>query len=882
MMSPDPKLVAALDAGCLVVTANHRLARTLRNEYALAMRERGVSAWHTPRILEWHNWINSCWSKTRGDAPAEVLLSEAQAASIWEQIIAADANIQGGRRLARSARKAWRLMHEWRIPYAELKDYANPDSQSLAGWISSYEKYLTERGWVDPLMLDRRIDCDPAAGDIWLAGFFELNPSQKFLLDKFRAAGVNVSTLARAVAGSTCELRVCADPEQELIAAATWAVDRLRKHADQSLGIIVPRLAQQQDVVERIFARLLQPGENLPGADAKRMVFHLSAGRPSLEQPLLKDALLALQLVIRGLDSHELSRFLRSPYFQTGTSLWQRSRLDVAFRSRWMEAASPANIAWQCGDKENLKILREQMQALQKLRPGDRHAEPAAWVGEFSGWLGRLGWPGERSLGSHEYQATAHWNKLLNELGKVGAVTGALSALQTLERLRSLASNTLFQPKAVAAPVQVMGMLEAAGSNFDAVWICALDDASFPAAPEPAPLIPVKLQKKYGLPDATAERAIEFADRQIGDLGRSAPDVVLSWARTVEDEPRRVSPLLKKLSGETGKPLVAMEQQSLAANPLARDLLASETESLDDFTGPPISGSDRQRGGSGIFTDQSQCPFRAFATVRLGAENLETPEPGISPQLKGHLAHQALEFLWRELKDLQSLLACPGGKLETLIGDGFDRAWELRKSETMLFGDGVRQLEKDRQRKLILRLLDYEKTRVADFRVLQTEELVLAEVGGLPIGIKIDRVDELLDDGRRLIIDYKTGKDRALDSLGERPFKPQLAVYAVGSSDALAGVCIARLNAESCVYDGILADAVLAPAAKEYSGSRRSGEETRSWDELLAAWKRRLAVLGEAFRAGDARTDPMRGACNYCHLSAACRILEYPDPGERS
>ena len=106
----------------------------------------------------------------------------------------------------------------------------------------------------------------------------------------------------------------------------------------------------------------------------------------------------------------------------------------------------------------------------------------------------------------------------------------------------------------------------------------------------------------------------------------------------------------------------------------------------------------------------------------------------------------------------------------------------------MLFGDGVRQLEKDRQRKLILQLLDYEKTRVADFRVLQTEELVLAEVGGLTIGIKIDRVDELLDDGRRLIIDYKSGKDRALDSLGERPFKPQLAVYAVGSNDALAGV----------------------------------------------------------------------------------------------
>jgi RecB family exonuclease len=250
--------------------------------------------------------------------------------------------------------------------------------------------------------------------------------------------------------------------------------------------------------------------------------------------------------------------------------------------------------------------------------------------------------------------------------------------------------------------------------------------------------------------------------------------------------------------------------------------------------------------------------------------------------LKGDLAHKTLEYLWRQLKDQQNLLGCAQSKLETLINDGFDRAWEARKSETMLFGDGLRQLEKSRQQKLILRLLEYEKTRTAEFRVVQTEELVDAEVGGLTIGMKIDRVDVLRDDGRHLIIDYKTGKDKAADSLGERPFKPQLAVYAVGSQKELAGVCIARLNAESCDYDGILADAVLAPKAKKYRGSGRSGEKTTDWDELLHAWRQRLDALGAAFRAGDARTDPLRGACNYCDLSAACRILDYPTQGERS
>ena len=328
--------------------------------------------------------------------------------------------------------------------------------------------------------------------------------------------------------------------------------------------------------------------------------------------------------------------------------------------------------------------------------------------------------------------------------------------------------------------------------------------------------------------------------------------------------------------------MVATEQETQAANPVALSLLASTTESLDDFIGPPLVEVGRQKGGSAIFTHQSQCPFRAFALVRLAAEGLETPEPGISPRLKGDLAHKALEHLWQQFKDRDGLTNYPDSELESLIGDSFEVAWEATKSETMLIGDGIRQIEKNRQLKLIIRLLDYERTRFIDFRVMQAEELVEAEVGGLTIGMKIDRVDELVGDGRRLLIDYKTGKDRATESLGERPHRPQLAVYAIGATEPLAGVCIARLNAESCDYDSILADPVLAPNAKAYSGNRRFDEETTNWDELMFAWRRRLNVLGEAFRAGDARTDPTPKACEYCHLSAACRILEYDNQGNRS
>ena len=41
-----------------------------------------------------------------------------------------------------------------------------------------------------------------------------------------------------------------------------------------------------------------------------------------------------------------------------------------------------------------------------------------------------------------------------------------------------------------------------------------------------------------------------------------------------------------------------------------------------------------------------------------------------------------------------------------------------------------------------------------------------------------------------------------------------------------------------------------------------------------------MAGLIGAFLAGDARVDPAAGACEYCHLSALCRIGPHPDAAE--
>jgi hypothetical protein len=51
-----------------------------------------------------------------------------------------------------------------------------------------------------------------------------------------------------------------------------------------------------------------------------------------------------------------------------------------------------------------------------------------------------------------------------------------------------------------------------------------------------------------------------------------------------------------------------------------------------------------------VFQYQAACPFRAFVELRLGAEDLEVPVPGLDARQRGTLIHAALEVFWTEVR----------------------------------------------------------------------------------------------------------------------------------------------------------------------------------------------------------------------------------------
>jgi RecB family exonuclease len=161
--------------------------------------------------------------------------------------------------------------------------------------------------------------------------------------------------------------------------------------------------------------------------------------------------------------------------------------------------------------------------------------------------------------------------------------------------------------------------------------------------------------------------------------------------------------------------------------------------------------------------------------------------------------------------------------------------------------------------------------------VLATEDQRRIEIGGVSLNARLDRVDET-GDGRRIVIDYKTGKASPGAMLGARPDEPQLPLYVVGAEPDAAAVAFAQVRAGEMRFSAIARDDDLLPGARAFSSSRYASRHG-SWQDVAAAWRADLARIGAGFVAGEAQVDPKQypNTCRLCEVKPFCRIYERLD-----
>ncbi|HLX80884.1 MAG TPA: PD-(D/E)XK nuclease family protein [Burkholderiales bacterium] len=835
------RLAAGHAAGITVVTPNRRLAQVLKAEFDRFQAGKGLAVWEDADILPLEAFILRGYEDALyADASKELpmLLSEAQSRALWEEAIRASrwsGALLDVPQTAASAQRAWQTAQEWRIAGALEKFDGTEDTRAFADWARAYQRRLQKDGLVDASLL---WDFEFRKPELLVAYAFDIVPEQvKIFLNQFEFLDCSPEKRqGHAVKTSF------ASPREELESAARWARARLEE-GKKHIGVVVPDLKLRRREVARVFGRVM--GSPPP--------FELSIGEPLTGYPLVEFALSLLEFCHFESGFETVSRLIRSPFLGGAEAgMAARARLDVRLRREADAEISLPKLIGLVGENLDLRPVFESL--FGKSKEG-KPLSPHDWARHFTALLDAAGFPGDRPLDSAEYQARAKLNELLAEFARVGAVKEKFSASEAVAHLRRLCSEALFQPEGVGgtgAPVKVLGLLESAGIEFDALWVSGLTDGVWPQHAHPDPFLPVALQRKAGIPQASAEASLALDRRRTEGWLGAADQVVFSWARREEDRELAPSPLIAQV------PEGAVELPRFASY---RDVLFSSRalESFEDERADPPA-SKAVKGGTRVLADQAACPFRAFARHRLAAEALDAPEPGLDAMQRGQLLHALMAGIWRELKTRGGL----DGDVSAVISRSAEKAVKDLEIEGRFA-----ELEKQRLVRLARDWLEIERGR-PPFEVVQIEQKRTLEVGGLSFSGRIDRMDRLLEGemrGTHAIIDYKTGsRVTSSDWQGPRPDDPQLPMYAITATEDLSALAFAKLRAGDMKFSGFSLN------EKEIPGVRAA----KNWGGLVATWKAELESLASGFAAGDARVDPKRGltTCRNCDLQPLCRVHE--------
>ena len=805
------------------VTVNTRLARQMRRKRDREHEARGDSFWEAPDILPIRAWVKRLWEEAVYTArDARVLLSNSQELVLWEQVIRSSEHgeeLLNPEGTAEVAAQAWVLLHAWRLPRNQSAFEEVPDTAAFFQWMRQFQSALERRGFITEAEVPDALLSLGFERPHEYTGFEELTPVER---DLFGDSDEIELPLPAISSRRQCGL---AGVPEEIRAAAQWARGKLEQNPRARVGVVFPDLPARRTAISRVFSEIL----GTPDA------FHISTPVPLTDVPLVRAALLALK-VCSGLSVAEAGQLLRSPYYRL--SLQEGAREDLALRRRGISRFV----------KKNEEVP-------------DTSQRPGAWSATFSKVVAMSGWPGARSLNSYEYQAAESWKKLLSEFAKLDAVLGELSFDAAVSRLQKLAAQTGFGAEEEDEPVQVMGMPEAAGSRFDALWIGGLHDAVWPPAARPHPFLPLNLQRNAGTPNSSVDLQFARARRTMGALLRSAAEVVCSYPERDSETALRASPILTGMPIRVDRSLAAPVQYRLDGT-LELDGRV-DLEAVEDDHAPPLGAERFVKGGMSVIADQSACAFRAFAKHRLGARGMDEFEPGLTDRERGNVTHNALQTIWESLRTQKELLERDQPAVRELVEQSVRIALQEKLGEGSRSLNHIQALEVRRLSGILLEWLKLEKSRPA-FETRQIELRQRYELGGLELEIRADRVDQYKD-GSLAILDYKTGTTSKITQWDEeRPEAPQLPIYSITMREPVSTIAFAQLAAEEVKLKGI----------SECGDSGLKPGKFLSLKDQIEVWRVIVHRLGSEFVAGQAAVNPTKSACQFCDLKGFCRIAE--------
>ena len=874
----------ALGRGAAVVAASPRTARVLRLLHARRQRAAGFQLWPSAPIFDWDAWLRSLWQNYAFAAPdSPLLLSPFQERALWVRVQRNDAMlVLSPESMAALAMEAWSLLSAFCAHPARRSSWEPGDAERFRHWAQDFDRECAAQAWLSASQLETRLCDAPAESlalpvEVYLVGFDRFTPAQTEFLNSLRVRGVAIAEHAPQPCESRRAWIAAGSRREEVAACASWARQLLLEQPEARLGIIAPGIASSRGEIERAFRRALLPSADDIRRSSPALPFEFSLGQPLADIPPVRAALLLLRWIARPLRNHEVSWLLLSGFLaDTASHHLDLARCDAApfaaglllpERSIELFRASLSRTPALLPLAGRIDALLDAVQANRILGPS---RPPSAWTELIHLLLETIGWPGERPSDSVQFQALQRWQRLLDEMALLDFDDSSLLFAAFLDLLEFHARESIFAPESADAPIQILGPLESAGQQFDAIWFLSADDAHWPLPGRPHPLLPAALQRQYGMPHAFPQNDWDLAAAVTTRLLRSAPQVVFSHAHHDDRSELRPSPLLADLF-----PAGTQPQSAAALLPSPESRPGAQLEPIPDTSTPLPWPTDRHAGGADVLRRQAACPFQSFAAKRLAAEPLDDGDWGFTAAERGALLHKVLERLFslsfRNRDQLRAVLAAQ--ELPGLLDSHIAAVFSTLPPASGAWQEAYFAAEKRRFRTRLEEWLVCEAQR-EPFTVESTEQkLSGVRIGDLLLDLRADRID-LLPDGSRLIIDYKTGRISPAAWSGERPDEPQLPLYAVcGNVENLGGVLFAKIRAGETGFDGRLRDARAQLFADLSSKKKLVSDPFTAL--MLDQWSRALRALAQEFLQGESSVSPREPeVCRTCPLPSLCRKAE--------
>ena len=859
------ELLPTLDQDITVLTASdclgHHLQQQYTQQHAVKSDKKRESI---PSILPLNEWISQCWQHCQ--QTSETLLSDFQEYLLWQEII------PFAKKAANLVKEAWQLMKAWNLSLKDLEREANNEVQHFIQWALQFETQLKERHWISSAELPKRLESLipylKLPKQIILIGFDELVPSVRQFLEVLeknaapsccaRKSGnpeVRVSYFSSLLRSTTEKSQSIhrihlKDQKNEIQTMARWAHAQWVIDPAKKIACIIPNSTHRHSQILRLFTEVFHSDKP----------FNISLGEPLTHIPLIKTALDILELNYSFIDIIPLGAVLRSAYINsTDDDACLAAMLDVKLRQLNSWKISPQTLMCHLSQLKShfqYSTLNTRCQQWLNIERPTTPKYPSTWAQQFTAELLALGWPGQRTLNTKEYQQQERWRQLLEVFAALDMTTQPCTRKTALHLLRQLAHHTIFQPKTKTAPIQILGLLEAAGENFDKVWMMGLNDKNWPPSPKPNPFLPLNIQRRHQMPHSSVKREIDYAIQLQQRLLNSASTIILSAALQEDDLQLSPSPLIRQF------PLITLEELQLPPFQTVNERMfnSKKIEQIVDQT-IPLQDNEPIRGGSSVLQSQSVCPFQAFAKIRLQAKPLREPHLGLSGAERGDFVHRLLDLVWKKIKDWHTLNNYSDQGLETLIDETIDHFFKQEPSQSIFI-----RIEKKRIKQLIKKWLAFEKKR-EPFIVSQRETARHIKIGPLNLQVRIDRIDTI--GNNKFVIDYKISNKNSSDAwLSDRLKHIQLPLYCTFAVRDVKGIAYAEVHSKEMKFNGLI-------DPKEKSLFREITVSPEPWETLMQKWKILLHQLAVDFSKGKADVNPLDAeTCKYCELSTLCRVGE--------